>query len=311
MEVLPTRSTNRRSLSSNSVAIVFLAASSYAGCGGNPVNKAAVGGILPGGGGNGAIGSSGASNGVGGGPNGVVGLGGLQPNVAPGGNFDLSLWELQEPVGSPGSPTIIGPATLVGPSGFQDEYFFTDTTDGSMTFWDPENGVTTPNSNYPRSELRELNADGSEANWPIAGTNTMSATLVVMRVPDHVCVGQIHCGTALQSGLTATTKPLLELYCYSNGDVKLGIENGPAGGQTTYSITNVQLGTKFSYVIRLTLDGTIHLVLNGTTYAFTIPASFMGYGEYFKAGNYDQSVGNDPTVGSTVKFYALHVSHQP
>lgn len=27
------------------------------------------------------------------------------PHVAPGGNFDLSVWQLQEPVGSPGSPT--------------------------------------------------------------------------------------------------------------------------------------------------------------------------------------------------------------
>src|SRR5580658_9248763 len=67
----------------------------------------------------------------------------LRTNVAPGGNFDLSLWELQEPVGAPGRPTTIGPMALRGPNGFQDSYFFTDSTDGAMTFWDPENGVTT------------------------------------------------------------------------------------------------------------------------------------------------------------------------
>ena len=78
--------------------------------------------------------------------------GSLDPGLAPGGNFDLSVWELQEPVGSPGSPTTISPAQLQGPNGFHDAYFFTDPTDGSMSFWDPENGVTTANSNYPRSD---------------------------------------------------------------------------------------------------------------------------------------------------------------
>ena len=180
-----------------------------------------------------------------------------------------------------------------------------------MTFWDPENGVTTANSSYPRTELREMNADGSEANWPVSGTNTLSATLAVTQVPDHVCVGQIHVGTAIQSGLTATTKPLLELYYYSNGNIKLGIEDNPSGNQTSYDIANVSIGTKFSYIIQLTGDGTITLALNGVTNTFAMPSSFIGYGEYFKAGNYDQSAGSDASVGATVKFYALQVAHQP
>ncbi len=235
----------------------------------------------------------------------------LKTDVAPGGNFDLSVWELQEPVGAVGSPTIIKPAALVGPNGYRDAYFSTDPTDGAMTFWDPENGVTTPNSNYPRSELRELNADGSEANWAPLGTNTLSATLAVTQVPDHVCVGQIHCGTPLQAGVAATTKPLLELYYYANGDIKLGIEKDPSGGQTSYPIANVPLGTRFSYVIQLLGDGTLVLTLDGIAHTFTMPTAFGGYGEYFKAGNYDQSSGTDPNVGAVVKFYALSVTHSP
>jgi len=31
----------------------------------------------------------------------------LSTTVAPGGNFNLSVWELQEPIGSPGSPNTI------------------------------------------------------------------------------------------------------------------------------------------------------------------------------------------------------------
>jgi hypothetical protein len=233
----------------------------------------------------------------------------LNPDVAPGGNFDLAVWELQEPVGSPGAPTTIPPADLEGPSGFHDSYFFTDPTDGAMAFWDPESGVTTPDSTYPRSELREMNADGSEANWPIAGTSTLSATVAVTSVPDHVCIGQIHLGTALEAGLTASTKPLLELYYYASGEIELGIEDGPAGGQTSHAITSVPLGTKFSYAVTLTGAGTITLVVAGATSTFPMPSSFDGYGQYFKAGDYDQSVGSDAGVGASVKFYALQVTH--
>jgi hypothetical protein len=236
---------------------------------------------------------------------------GLRANVAPGGNFDLSLWALQEPIGSPGSPTTIGPSALEGPTGFQDRYFFTDPADGAMTFWDPENGVTTPNSSYPRSELRELSDDGSGANWPIAGTNTLAATVAVTEVPDHVCIGQIHVGAAIEAGLAPSTKPLLELYYAKSGAITLGIENSPAGNQTVHTIANVPLGQKFSYAIELTGQGTITLAIDGVPSSFTMPSSFGGYGAYFKAGDYDQTVGTDATVGARVKFYALKVSHAP
>ncbi len=260
----------------------------------------------------GAVACTGSAHGLGNrGPDATADAGRLRTDVVPGGNFDLSLWELQEPVGSPGSPTIIRPPALVGPNGYRDDYFYTDPNDGAMTFWDPENGVTTPNSDYPRSELREMNADNSEANWPLSGTNTLTAALAVTQVPDHVSVGQIHSGTPLQAGLATTTKPLLELYYYAIGDIKLGIEDDLTGGQTSYPITNVPLGARFSYVIQLLGDGTIDLALNGTHHSFTMPSAFSGYGEYFKAGNYDQSSGSDPTVGATVKFYALSVTHEP
>jgi len=251
----------------------------------------------------------GGGPGVGGGSESGAGDGGLSTDVAPGGNFDLSVWELQLPIGATGDPTTIGPAQLEGPTGFQDSYFFTDSTDGTMTFWDPESGVTTADSSYPRSELREMNADGSEANWPVAGTNTLSATVAVTQVPDHVCIGQIHIGSAIEAGLASSTKPLLQLYYYSGGDVTLGIEDSPSGSQTAYPITSVPLGTPFTYTIQLTGDGTITLVIDGASSSFTMPPSFDGYGEYFKAGDYDQTAGADASVGAIVKFYALQVSH--
>ena len=234
--------------------------------------------------------------------------GGLNPHVAPGGNFDLTIWELQEPVGSAGSPTTYSPAQLEGPNGHQDAYFFTDPTDGSMTFWDPENGVTTANSMYPRSELREMTSAGAAANWPTTGTNTLSATLKATVVPDHVCVGQIHLGT----GTPASTKPLLELFYFPSGSIVMAIEQTPAGGNEVQTpVGNVPLGTKWSYVIGLS-GNTISLVINGgSPQTFSMSSTFDQENMYFKAGDYDQSVGSSSTIGAKVQFSALEVHHGP
>jgi hypothetical protein len=223
--------------------------------------------------------------------------------VAPGGNFNLSNWELQEPVGSPGSPTTIPPGQLKGPTGFHDSYFFTDPTDGSMTFWDPENGVTTSGSDYPRSELREMTAAGGEAAWQTAGTNTLSATVKVSRVPDHVCVGQIH---------TAQSKPLLELFYFASGAIVMQIEQTPAGGNAVpHTVGSVPLGSKWSYVVGLS-GNAIRLSINGgASQGFAMSPSFDNIAMYFKAGDYDQSAGGSSSVGAQVQFYALAISHAP
>ena len=228
----------------------------------------------------------------------------LSTSVAPGGNFNLSVWQLQEPTGSPGSPNTISPSRLKGASGYQDSYFYTDKTDGSMTFWDPENGVHTPNSNFSRSELREMTAGGSPASWGLPGTHKLSATVKVTKVPSSVCVGQIHASES-----SGTTKPLVELYYHSNGDIVAGLEGGPGGGQTEHTIGHVALNTKFSYVISVTGGTTLSIQINGTTTKFTIPSAWKGYPQYFKAGDYDQTSGSSSTVGATVHFYALTVAH--
>jgi hypothetical protein len=226
------------------------------------------------------------------------------PTVAPGGNFDLGVWQLQEPVGSPGSPTTISSSRLKGANGFQDSYFYTDTRDGAMTFWAPEKGVTTPNSNYARSELREMNRDGSAANWSLSGSHKLSATLRVVSVTSNVCVGQVHLGTGGSS-----TKPLLELYYHSNGDIVLGTENSPDGGQTPHTVGHVSIGKTWTYTIGISGGTTIDLTVNGSTTHYSIPSSFKAYKQYFKAGSYNQSSSDSTTKGARVGFYGLTVSH--
>jgi hypothetical protein len=237
--------------------------------------------------------------------------GSLNPNVAPGGNFDLSLWDLQEPTSCSCTNvvTVIAPSQLVGPNGFHDSYFFTDPADGSMTFWDPENGTATPGSSYPRCELRELTSTGAYASWQATGTNTLSATLKVMQVPYRVTVGQVH--TAFV-GVGMPTKPLLEIYYASDGSISLAIELDPSGGQQLHAMGNVPLGTVWGYVLDVS-NNTITLAItggaNGPSKSFAVPSSFAGIGLYFKAGDYDQSFGNSSTVGAKVQFYALTLAH--
>jgi hypothetical protein len=238
---------------------------------------------------------------------GVLGSGSANaadPSKAPGGNFDLGIWELQEPVGSPGSPTTIPSSQLQGASGFQDSYFYTDARDGAMTFWAPEKGVTTPNSNYARSELREMNRDGSAANWSLSGSHQLKATLRVVSVTSNVCVGQIHLGTGGSS-----TKPLIELYYHSNGDIVAGTENSPDGGQTLHTVGHVSIGKTWSYVLGVSGGNTLDVTVNGSTTHYGIPSSFNAYKQYFKAGSYNQSSSDSTTNGAKVGFYGLVVQH--
>jgi hypothetical protein len=228
----------------------------------------------------------------------------LDPGVAPGGNFNLAVWSLQLPIGSPGSPTTIPPAQLKGANGYANpSYFWTDKNDGSMTFWAPEKGVTTPNSNYARSELREMNANGSAADWPLSGNHTLNAQLRIVSVTKNVCVGQVHLGSGGSS-----TKPLLELYYRPTGDIILGTENSPSGGQTLHTVGTVSLGTKWTYAINVS-GNTINLTVNGNKTSYPIPSSFNPYKQYFKAGSYNQSSSDSTTNGAKVKFYALTVAH--
>ncbi|MFC8080369.1 polysaccharide lyase family 7 protein [Streptomyces sp. NPDC057307] len=226
------------------------------------------------------------------------------PNVAPGGNFDLAVWQLQEPVGSPGSPTTISSDRLQGKNGFQDQYFYTDTRDGAMTFWAPEKGVTTPNSNYARSELREMKRGGGAADWSLSGSHKLSATLRVVSVTKNVAVGQIHLGSGGSS-----TKPLVELYYRSNGDIVVGTENSPDGGQTLHPVGNVPVGKTWTYTIAVSGGDTLDITVNGSTTHYDIPSSFFKYKQYFKAGSYNQSSSDSTTKGAKVGFYGLTVSH--
>lgn len=225
----------------------------------------------------------------------------LNLKVAPGGNFDLSKWDLQLPTGSKTFTTILS-SQLKGPYGYQDIYFYTDKTDGAMTFMDPTTGVTSSGSVHPRTELREV-TDG----WSASGSNILSVTEKVTQVPGHTTIGQIF------QAAPAPSKPMLELMYYSDGTIQALLESNNQGGSSTlHTVGKVPLGTTFSYSLSLT-GTTITITIDGKPITMTVPSSFEGEHFYFKAGNYDQTAksGAPGTIpGTLVKIYSLNITHK-
>jgi hypothetical protein len=206
-------------------------------------------------------------------------------NTTPRAAINYSSWQLQEPNGA-----TISSSSLA--NGYSDQYFY-KASDGSQVFYAPRTGTTTPNSNYTRTELRQNN------NWSLSGTHTLTATVKVVSSPGTVCVGQIHIGT----GSPASTKPTCELYYRTSGEILIGVENAPSGGQTLHSITTVPMGTKWSYTIK-TSGSTLTVTANGKTVSYGLNSAFKNYTHYFKAGDYNQSTGSG---ASKVQFYSISI----
>ena len=222
----------------------------------------------------------------------------LSTSAPPGKNFSLSGFTLQLPTGSSGNVDTVSGSQLAG--GYtKSPWFYTDSGDGSMVMADAKNGFATSGSQHSRTELRE------NATWATSGTNIMTNTVAVTKVPDHTTIGQIFQGTG-------PSKPLCELQVTSKGVVQLLLESTNQGGKSTLpQIASVSLGTKFTYTLQLS-GTTITVKVGSTTKTFTMDKSFDGEKFYFKAGDYDQSAGNtgkDFSVGTIVKFYALSIKH--
>ena len=144
----------------------------------------------------------------------------LNANEPPGSNFDLLSWKLQTPADLDGDNRSDSTSETDLASGFTDEYFFTG-PNGGMVFRSTIVGAkTSANTNYTRSELREMLRRGNTGistrgvnrnNWilgyqpdpgvSVGGRNgVLRATLAVNHVTDtgnsnqvgRVIIGQIH-----------------------------------------------------------------------------------------------------------------------
>ena len=98
----------------------------------------------------------------------------------PGDLIDLADWYLTLPTGKQGDPDTVENPELAK---FTNEFFTLDDTGEAVVFSARGDGVTTKNSHYPRSELREMN--GSEkASWTnTSGTHTLDVCEAITKVP--------------------------------------------------------------------------------------------------------------------------------
>jgi len=117
---------------------------------------------------------------------------------SPAQTIDLSNWKLTLPVTTPGDPE--RPLDIFQPelSTYEMRPWFAFSPDKKgVIFRAPVNAPTTANSDYPRSELREM-ADGGteEAFWPSkTGVHTLILDQAITAVPKNkpeVVAGQIH-----------------------------------------------------------------------------------------------------------------------
>jgi hypothetical protein len=158
------------------------------------------GGASTGGSGSGNAGGHGdggaSSGGSAAGGAGGSGVGGGVPDF-PADLIDLVPWKLTLPIAAADddAPLEIEQPDLASYS--IDPWFHLDSSKTAVVFRANAGGVTTSNSGYPRSELREMSADGSElAAWSTSsGKHTMTLSGRITHLPDakpHVVVAQIH-----------------------------------------------------------------------------------------------------------------------
>lgn len=220
--------------------------------------------------------------------------------------IDLATWNLTIPVGVPA--TVISTPLLVG--GYQDDYFKSDAA--SIFFWAPVNGSTTPNSSYPRSELRETFADGALRNWTYpSADNYLSATLKVTQVPSsgRMVIGQIH-------GYK-NDKPMLKLeYEYkgstASGTLVAKLRMIPDGTvQTVKLASGLSLNQELKYSIHLTPNGTLGIIVNAAKWNARLNKGWATRLLYFKAGAYPQDGSGYETEAGSATFYKLKIEHRP
>lgn len=221
--------------------------------------------------------------------------------------IDLRKWKLTLPVQDPQNPSI--PLDIKQPqlAKYRLSPWFDSTADNAgVIFRAPVNASTTKNSDYPRTELREMNSDGTQEEfWPSKnGIHTMIIDEAITAVPKNkpaVVAGQIHGDDddllviRLEDGKLRVTR--------SKQDLAMLDEN-------------YVLGKRFTIKF-VASDGKIEVFYNNSaTPACTLKKKVDM--AYFKAGVYTQSnceteespnLCNDSNYGEVI-IYKIEVSHK-
>lgn len=224
------------------------------------------------------------------------------PAELPSDVLDLTDWKLTLPIGSREAPD--EPLEIFQPELATytiDPHFLLDATATGVVFSAHAGGVTTDNSGYPRSELREMAEGGTEnAAWSTTeGVHTMTITQFITHLPEvkpHVVAGQIHDS---EDDVVMIRLEGSHLFVEGGGDELGTLEPDYA------------LGTPFT--VRLTASaGTIDVYYEDMATP-TVTLDRDADGCYFKAGAYTQSnleQGDDADAYGEVVITELLVTHE-
>jgi hypothetical protein len=201
--------------------------------------------------------------------------------------LDLQAWKINLPAGN---EQVTQPAL----ASYQGQAF---RTISAVQFTATCGGEPQPGSQYPRSELREMNPDGTAAAWSTtSGEHVMDLTQRVTHLPvvkpELIC-GQIHTETDY---LIMIELDAHRLYVRDQDAVAGVLDDA------------YQLGTFFDLQIR-TAQGYLDVFYNG---AHKVRRPLRAAGCYFKAGCYVQSstsTGDLPTAYGQVEISRLSVTH--
>lgn len=199
--------------------------------------------------------------------------------------------------------------------GYSEDPYFVVTPDGTaVQFYTPLDAPTTPNSRYPRSELREVEADGSKMRFdPFTGVHRLSGRTRITHLPPgkpEVVIAQLHNGD--KDRVAIRTQVI-------SGDIRLVVRvNGHA--VEPHLENPYEVGTEFGWMIEIDNGRLSVYYAQGDnplppTWIITSDA-LKPTGDdppkwYFKAGAYAQSNADtdDPTEYVAVELRDLHTEH--
>lgn len=177
-------------------------------------------------------------------------------------------------------------------------YFYLNSDNSGVVFRAPTNGATTANSQFPRSELREMARNGSaQASWSSTnGSHRMLIREAITHLPTvkpEVVVGQIHDDSS-------------DVIMIRLDDNNLFIQSNGKNISTLDS--DYKLGTLFTVELMVS-EGHIKIYYNSEQ---KLDYAKNGDGYYFKAGCYTQSNAskgeNSDSYGEVI-IYQLEVTH--
>jgi len=200
-------------------------------------------------------------------------------------------WKLTLPTGSAGKPTEL---TVGEFSKLKNDFFFIQ--NNALVMHAPCNGFTTPNSTYPRCELREI-IGINDAAWDCSkGTHSMIYKISCNHLPKNkpqLVMGQIH----------GTSDDIIEIRL--TGSHLEVIHNSTVYGTL---LTNYKLGTFIEIKIIAEKNQINVTYLNKT---ITVkPKTTKGF--YFKVGCYVQSNASkgDGNDYGEISLQKVTVSHK-